>query len=186
MGGDAAVVGEGDGRVEVRAVDVAAGGEVERRIGGRGEGGADDAAEREMAGLARSAGVRTVVVNAPASVATALQREQGTPAGEANKAEGGDASAAEKQEMRKARVQPLSEGALEQVAPIHGVRLQRGHGIRGPHVHVVRGSRGRVGVIRPTEGMWEHKRGQKVDGGERRKAEVRSKRRAAERKASRA
>jgi hypothetical protein len=36
-----------------------------------------------------------------------------------------------------------------------------------------------------TEGMWEDKRGHKVDGGERRRDEIRFKRRVAERKALR-
>lgn len=36
-----------------------------------------------------------------------------------------------------------------------------------------------------TEGMWEHKRGRKIDGGERRRAEVRFKKRSAERRAVR-
>ncbi|KAK1760442.1 IGR protein motif-domain-containing protein [Echria macrotheca] len=40
-------------------------------------------------------------------------------------------------------------------------------------------------VVRVTEGMWEDRRGHKVDGGERRRAEVRFKRGIAERKAMR-
>lgn len=40
-------------------------------------------------------------------------------------------------------------------------------------------------AIQVVEGMWEHKRGVKVDGGERRRAEVRFKRRVAERRAER-
>lgn len=42
-----------------------------------------------------------------------------------------------------------------------------------------------VAKLAVTEGMWEHKRGHKVDGGERRRAEVRFKRGVAERKALR-
>ncbi|KAK3398950.1 IGR protein motif-domain-containing protein [Sordaria brevicollis] len=42
-----------------------------------------------------------------------------------------------------------------------------------------------VSKLQVTEGMWEHKRGRKVDGGERRRAEVRFKRGVAERKALR-
>jgi len=44
----------------------------------------------------------------------------------------------------------------------------------------------RVGAqVTVTEGMWEHKRGRKIDGGERRQAQVRFKKRAMERKAER-
>ena len=46
----------------------------------------------------------------------------------------------------------------------------------------VKGSDGMRARIRLREGIWEEKRGHKVDGGERRKAEVRAKRRAAENK----
>jgi len=38
-------------------------------------------------------------------------------------------------------------------------------------------SNGSAALIKVQEGMWEDKRGQKVDGGERRRAEVRAKRR---------
>ena len=55
--------------------------------------------------------------------------------------------------------------------------------IRGPHVEplakVPGGAR-----IKVKEGLWEDRRGHKVDGGERRQAEVRAKRRRAERKAA--
>jgi len=40
-------------------------------------------------------------------------------------------------------------------------------------------------VVKVTEGMWEHRRGRKIDGGERRRAEVRFKKRSAERRAQR-
>lgn len=40
-------------------------------------------------------------------------------------------------------------------------------------------------VVKVTEGMWEQRRGRKIDGGERRRAEVRFKRRSAERRAER-
>jgi hypothetical protein len=45
--------------------------------------------------------------------------------------------------------------------------------------------RGGTAQLKVTEGMWEDRRGHKVDGGERRQAEVRFKRRVAERKALR-
>lgn len=40
-------------------------------------------------------------------------------------------------------------------------------------------------VVKVTEGMWEQKRGRKIDGGERRRAEVQFKKRSAERRAAR-
>jgi hypothetical protein len=39
--------------------------------------------------------------------------------------------------------------------------------------------------VKATEGMWEHRRGRKIDGGERRRAEVLFKKRSAERRAQR-
>ncbi|EGS18145.1 mitochondrial 37S ribosomal protein mS41 [Thermochaetoides thermophila DSM 1495] len=54
--------------------------------------------------------------------------------------------------------------------------------ISGPYALPMRRGGARVKV---TEGMWEDRRGHKVDGGERRRAEVRFKRRLAERRALR-
>ncbi|CAI4210487.1 unnamed protein product [Parascedosporium putredinis] len=54
--------------------------------------------------------------------------------------------------------------------------------ISGPYATPIGNGKSQVTV---TEGMWEFRQGQKVDGGERRKAEVRFKRRVAERKAAR-
>ncbi|MBE3045329.1 hypothetical protein IMZ48_22815 [Candidatus Bathyarchaeota archaeon] len=54
--------------------------------------------------------------------------------------------------------------------------------IAGPYATPAGDSMSQVNIV---EGMWELRRGQKVDGGERRKAEVRFKRRVAERKAAR-
>lgn len=66
-----------------------------------------------------------------------------------------------------------------------------------PKGYTVRGSRSITGpyaqplpeeagaVVKVTEGMWEQRRGRKIDGGERRRAEVRFKRRSAERRAER-
>lgn len=52
-------------------------------------------------------------------------------------------------------------------------------GIRGPGIEIVSGTNGREVLVKTREGLWEHKRGRKVDGGERRKDEVRAKRRIA-------
>lgn len=40
-------------------------------------------------------------------------------------------------------------------------------------------------IVKVTEGMWEHRQGRKIDGGERRRAEIRFKRRSVERRAER-
>ena len=62
------------------------------------------------------------------------------------------------------------------------VRLRGVNVIAGPHVQPVEGTGGLSARVVMKEGLWEERRGHKVDGGERRKAEVRAKRRAAERK----
>lgn len=70
---------------------------------------------------------------------------------------------------------------LEQLRPVEGVRVKGAHTIVGPHVQPVKGGRGaRIAV---KEGLWEMRRGRKIDGGERRRAEVRAKRRSEENKA---
>jgi hypothetical protein len=66
-----------------------------------------------------------------------------------------------------------------------GVKLHQGYQIVGPYVQAQKGSNGSVAILKVQEGLWEHKRGHKVDGGERRKAEVRFKRRVEERKKER-
>ncbi|KFY44220.1 hypothetical protein V494_01575 [Pseudogymnoascus sp. VKM F-4513 (FW-928)] len=64
---------------------------------------------------------------------------------------------------------------------IKGVRVKGAQTVVGSHVLPVKGG----AVIKAQEGLWEIRRGRKIDGGERRRAEVRSKRRAAERKDAR-
>ena len=68
---------------------------------------------------------------------------------------------------------------------VKGVKLLMGHTIAGPYVQPQKGSNGSVATLKVQEGLWEHRRGHKVDGGERRKAEVRFKRRVEERKKER-
>lgn len=80
---------------------------------------------------------------------------------------------------------PISEAELRKATRVIGLKIKDSHTIYGPHVELVKGTNGKVAHIKVKEGMWEHRRGHKVDGGERRKAEVRAKRRAAERKAAR-
>jgi hypothetical protein len=66
-----------------------------------------------------------------------------------------------------------------------GMKLLRGHAISGSYIEPVAGTNGSVARLRVKEGMWEHRRGHKVDGGERRQAEVRFKRGVEERKKAR-
>ncbi|RFU34657.1 hypothetical protein B7463_g1689, partial [Scytalidium lignicola] len=71
----------------------------------------------------------------------------------------------------------------ETIVPVKGVQVKGAHTIVGPHVQPIQGGRG--ARIHIKEGLWEDVRGRKIDGGERRRAEVRSKRRAEERRATR-
>ena len=71
---------------------------------------------------------------------------------------------------------------VESLNRIGGVVLQGAKTIKGSYVEQVKGSNGLKARIRLQEGIWEERRGHVVDGGERRKAEVRAKRRAAENK----
>lgn len=77
------------------------------------------------------------------------------------------------------------EKAAEEMKPVSGVKVLGAHTIVGPYIEPVKGTNGSVARIRVKEGMWEERRGHKIDGGERRKAEVRAKRRAEERRNAR-
>lgn len=70
----------------------------------------------------------------------------------------------------------------EMIRPL-GFRVRGLHTIVGPYALPSKKDGGARLTV--TEGMWEDKRGHKVDGGERRQAEVRFKRKVAERKALR-
>lgn len=72
--------------------------------------------------------------------------------------------------------------AAEDLVFPKGFRVRGTNTIVGPYALPIKGGGVRLKV---TEGMWEDKRGHKVDGGERRRAEVRFKRGVAERKARR-
>lgn len=63
---------------------------------------------------------------------------------------------------------------------VSGVLVKGAKTIKGSYVEPVKGSEGLRARIRLQEGMWEDRRGHKIDGGERRRAEVRAKIRAAE------
>lgn len=76
---------------------------------------------------------------------------------------------------------------IDEVAEEEKIRVDRykvlGTAVAGPYALPAKGEK--AAWVTATEGMWEEKRGRKVDGGERRRAEVRFKRRIAERKAER-
>ncbi|KAL8781149.1 MAG: hypothetical protein Q9213_006149 [Squamulea squamosa] len=71
---------------------------------------------------------------------------------------------------------PINESKLRALKPVNGLKVKGAHTIVGPFVEPVKGAGGSVAVIKVQEGMWEQRRGQKVDGGERRKVQVRRKR----------
>lgn len=75
--------------------------------------------------------------------------------------------------------------SIDQLRPVHGMKIVGVRAIAGPFVQSVKGTRGSVATIKVQEGMWEVKRGVKVDGGERRKVQVRRKRLLEERRTSR-
>jgi len=77
----------------------------------------------------------------------------------------------------------LEEVPEEERLRVRGYKVKKAHAIGGPYALQMQGRTGsRVTV---TEGMWEDVRGRKIDGGERRRAEVRFKKHAAERKEAR-
>jgi hypothetical protein len=63
-----------------------------------------------------------------------------------------------------------------------GMKIHRGSQPMGPFLQPLKGSAGTAALISAQEGMWEDKRGHKVDGGERRRREVQNKKRLDERK----
>ncbi|KAH6689545.1 IGR protein motif-domain-containing protein [Plectosphaerella plurivora] len=64
---------------------------------------------------------------------------------------------------------------------VSGYKIVGTHTIAGPFATQLKEGQG--ATVKVFEGMWEQKRGHKVDGGERRRAEVRYKRRVAQRRA---
>ena len=57
------------------------------------------------------------------------------------------------------------------------MRIHQGTMIKGPFLQHIKGTNGSAALIHIQEGMWEDRQGHKVDGGERRQAEVRAKKR---------
>lgn len=116
--------------------------------------------------LTKDAGMRKVIVNTPVTVAA--MPDPANP----------------KEDTEDVSIVPPPQVDPKTVRPVAGIKIVDGNVIGGTGVEYVKGHPG-VARLRVKDGLWEQKRGHKVDGGERRKAEVRAKRRAAERKAAR-
>jgi len=78
--------------------------------------------------------------------------------------------------------QKVKDIPRDQLVRVKGFKVKGVRTISGPYALPAGYGSARIAV---TEGMWEDRRGHKVDGGERRQAEIRFKRRVAERKALR-
>ncbi|KAJ4302200.1 telomere length regulation protein [Collariella sp. IMI 366227] len=76
----------------------------------------------------------------------------------------------------------IEEVEQNEMVPVRGFTVDGVRTITGPYALPMKYGGARITV---TEGMWEDRRGHKVDGGERRRDEIRFKRRVAERKALR-
>ena len=74
---------------------------------------------------------------------------------------------------------------LKKLRSVEGMKVKGAGTIVGPFIYPVKGTRGSVAKIKVQAGMWEVRRGVKVDGGERRKVQVRRKRLLDERKKTR-
>ncbi|KAK4546127.1 hypothetical protein LTR36_002264 [Oleoguttula mirabilis] len=123
--------------------------------------------------LTKSAGMRKMIVNVPPTVA--LPPDPANPT--AVESEGRESAPA------RATAPPAKMNSKD-VQAVAGVKLVQANTIGGTGIESIKGHQG-VARLRVKEGLWEQRRGHKVDGGERRKAEVRYKRRAQERKMAR-
>ncbi|TDZ32271.1 Protein FYV4 [Colletotrichum spinosum] len=89
---------------------------------------------------------------------------------------------------RKMVVNVPADAAVENISltglpKLAGYTVRGANTISGPYAVPLKAGEGARVVV--TEGMWEHKQGHKVDGGERRRGEVRFKKRVAARRAER-
>lgn len=71
---------------------------------------------------------------------------------------------------------------LDQAQPVKFLKVRGAQTISGPKIEAVKGTNGLAAKIRVKEGLWEETRGVKTDGGERRRAAVRAKKRAIEKR----
>ncbi|KAK6952261.1 hypothetical protein Daesc_006796 [Daldinia eschscholtzii] len=74
----------------------------------------------------------------------------------------------------------VKECGLDDMSRVRGYKVDGAKTIVGPYALPLKGGEGARVTI--TEGMWEDRRGHKVDGGERRRTEIRYKKRIAERR----
>ena len=124
-----------------------------------------DRAIDQMATLTKDPGMRKVIINTPPSL------PKKTP------------GANEEDTAATATAPPVKVSAVE-AKPVANVKIHHGTSIGGKGIELAKGHQG-VALLKVKEGLWEQRRGHKVDGGERRKAEVRAKRRVQERKIAR-
>ena len=122
--------------------------------------------------LTKDAGMRKIIVNLPPSLPETH--------GAASAAEGAEDVL---DEVATLTAPPAKIDASD-ATPVKGVKIHHGTSIGGKSIEYPKGHQG-VALLKVKEGLWEQKRGVKVDGGERRRAEVRAKRRIQERKNAR-
>ncbi|KAK7966173.1 mitochondrial 37S ribosomal protein mS41 [Apiospora aurea] len=79
--------------------------------------------------------------------------------------------------------QSVKDTPLEDLSRVVGYKVEGARTIVGPYAMQLKGGEGARVVVK--EGMWEDKRGRKIDGGERRRTEVKYKKRIQERKEQR-
>jgi hypothetical protein len=75
--------------------------------------------------------------------------------------------------------QSVEETVPEELSRVSGYTVKGAKTIVGPYALPVKGGGCKVVA---TEGMWENKRGRKIDGGERRRTQIRYKKRVQERR----
>lgn len=120
----------------------------------------------QMATLSKDPGTRKMVVNTPVTVAA--MPDPANP----------------QESARDISIIPPPKIDAAKARPVKEMKIVRGNTIGGTGVEYIKGHPG-VARLRVQDGLWEQRRGHKVDGGERRRAEVRAKRRAQERKNAR-
>ncbi|KAJ2896729.1 hypothetical protein MKZ38_005257 [Zalerion maritima] len=72
-----------------------------------------------------------------------------------------------------------------QMSRVKGYRVRKANIITGPYAIPMRSDLGGGAYLEPKMGMWEHKKGHKIDGGERRRTEVRFLKRVSQRREKR-
>jgi hypothetical protein len=120
----------------------------------------------QMATLSKDPGTRKVVVNTKVTVAA--MPDLANP----------------KDNSHEISIVPPPKIDPSKAKAVKDIKIVRGNTIGGTGVEYIKGHPG-VARLRVQDGLWEQRRGHKVDGGERRRAEVRAKRRAQERKDAR-